>query len=65
MATNDPTSLAKVDLGQLTEAVTTSVRKALEEKAATENTAQVFRNPRIIVGLIIEPHAVQELTRPE
>ncbi|AIS45539.1 hypothetical protein DR61_1372 [Burkholderia pseudomallei] len=48
----------KVDLGQLTEAVTASVRKALEEHAVTENTAQVFRNPRIIIGIIMEPQAL-------
>jgi hypothetical protein len=50
----------KVDLGQLTEAVTASVRNALEERATTENTAQVFRNPRIIIGIIIEPQALAE-----
>lgn len=44
-----------VDLGRLTEAVTISVRNALEERAATAATPAVFRNPRIIVGIIIEP----------
>ena len=46
-----------VDLGQLTEAVTASVRKALEQRPATEATAQVFKNPRIIIGIIMEPQA--------
>jgi hypothetical protein len=49
-----------VDLGNLTQAVTTSVRNALEERAATQSTPQVFRNPRIIVGIIIEPPAQVE-----
>jgi hypothetical protein len=62
MATEDispqplPT-IPRVDLGDLTEAVTASVRNALEERPPTENTAQVFRNPRIIIGIIIEPPA--------
>jgi hypothetical protein len=49
-----------VSLGNLTEAVTTSVRNALEERAATPNTPQVFRNPRIIIGIIIEPPVLQQ-----
>jgi hypothetical protein len=49
-----------VSLGSLTEAVTTSVRNALEERAATPNTPQVFRNPRIIIGIIIEPPVLQQ-----
>ena len=47
----------KVDLGQLTAAVTASVRAALEERTPGPNTAPVFRNPRIIIGVIIEPPA--------
>jgi hypothetical protein len=50
----------KVDLGNLTEAVTASVRNALEERAATAGTPQVFRNPRIIIGIIIEPQALAQ-----
>jgi hypothetical protein len=50
----------KVDLGQLTETVTASVRKALEERAVTTSTPQVFRNPRIIIGIIMEPQALAE-----
>ena len=52
-----PLPPGKVDLGDLTEAVTASVRNALEERAATPTTPQVFRNPRIIIGIIIEPPA--------
>ena len=43
----------KVDLGQLTEAVTASVRSALEERPVTSNTPQVFRNPRVIIGILL------------
>jgi hypothetical protein len=50
----------KVDLGLLTEAVTSSVRNALEARAATSNTPQVFRNPRLVIGVIIEPQALTE-----
>jgi hypothetical protein len=49
-----------VDLGQLTEAVTASVRSALEDRPATANTPQVFRSPRIIIGVIIEPQALAQ-----
>lgn len=48
-----------VDLGRLTEVVTASVRNALEERAATAATPAVFRNPRIIIGIIIEPPALE------
>jgi hypothetical protein len=44
-----------VDLGNVTAAVTAAVRNALEDRAATPNTPPVFRNPRIIVGVIVEP----------
>ena len=46
---------AKVDLGELTEAVTVAVRNALESRPATDNTPPVFRNPHIIIGIIIDP----------
>ena len=36
---------AKVDLGELTQAVTEAVRNALEARPATANTPPVFRNP--------------------
>jgi hypothetical protein len=53
---NQPLASANnVDLGTLTEVVTTSVRRALEEHAATAATPELFRNPRVIVGIIIEP----------
>lgn len=50
----------KVDLGQLTEAVTASVRSALEQRKVTDTTPDVFRNPRIIIGIIMEPQALAE-----
>jgi hypothetical protein len=50
----------KVNLGDLTEAVTASVRNALEQRAATAATPQVFRNPRIIIGVIVEPQALNQ-----
>jgi|tagenome__1003787_1003787.scaffolds.fasta_scaffold20722774_1 hypothetical protein len=56
-----PLPPGRVDLGQLTEAVTSSVRNALEERAATANTPQVFRNPRIIIGIIMEPQLQEQL----
>jgi len=60
MAPADIPMPPKVDLGQLTEAVTASVRNALVERPVTPNTPPVFRNPRIIVGIIIEPPALGE-----
>jgi hypothetical protein len=53
----EPIPPGKIDLGTLTEAVTTSVRNALEQRAATTSTPQVFQKPRIIIGVIVEPHA--------
>jgi hypothetical protein len=50
----------KIDLADLTEAVTASVRRALEARAATPTTPASFRNPRIIIGLILEPALSQE-----
>ena len=50
-----PEPSASVDLGDLTDVVTKSVRRALEEHEITAATPAVFRNPRIIVGFIIEP----------
>ncbi|MBK8211441.1 MAG: hypothetical protein IPK78_17305 [Rhodospirillales bacterium] len=51
----------RVDLAQLTEAVTASVRRALEERPAGAQTPTVFRNPRIIVGFILEPQELPAL----
>jgi hypothetical protein len=45
----------RVDLGELTTAVTQAVRDALESRPATANTPLVFRNPHIIIGIIIDP----------
>jgi hypothetical protein len=58
----NPQPLPPVDLGRLTEVVTASVRRALEERVATPATAAVFKNPRIIVGVVIEPLALQQQT---
>lgn len=49
-----PLPRGSVDLGSLTEAVTAAVRNAMEQRAATPSTPQVFVSPRIIIGLIIE-----------
>jgi hypothetical protein len=49
-----------VDLGALTETITSSVRSALEERVTTAATPAVFRNPRIVIGIIIEPQALQQ-----
>ena len=54
MSDNQP---AKIDLGELTEAVTEAIRKALESRPVTENTPPVFRNPHIIIGVLIDPSA--------
>lgn len=45
----------RVDLGSLTEVVTASVRQALEDRKIVDTTPPVFRNPRILIGIIIEP----------
>jgi hypothetical protein len=50
----------RVDLAELTEAVTASIRRALEEREVGARTASVFRNPRIIVGIILEPQTLAE-----
>lgn len=44
----------KVDLSDLTEAVMAAVRRAIEERQAPGG-APAFHNPRIIVGIILEP----------
>jgi len=44
-----------IDLGELTEAVTRSVRRALEARPVVAATPGVFRNPRIIIGVIFDP----------
>ena len=44
-----------IDLGNLTAQVTVAVRNALEQRAATDSTPAVFKNPRIIIGYILEP----------
>lgn len=45
----------RIDLAELTETVTASVRRALEEREVSARTPRVFSNPRIIVGVILEP----------
>jgi hypothetical protein len=49
-----------VTLADLTRTVTESVRQALEEVPVSARTPPLFRNPRIIVGLIIEPPVLRE-----
>jgi hypothetical protein len=59
---NPPPLPPKVDLADLTEAVTAAVRRALEERAVTPGTPLAFLNSRIsigiTVGLILEPPAL-------
>jgi len=49
-----------IQLGTLTQEVTRAVQTALEQRVAGEATPAVFRNPRIIIGLILEPQLLQE-----
>jgi hypothetical protein len=51
----EPPGKPKIDLADLTEAVTSSVRRVLEEREISEKTPGVFRNPRIVIGVIFEP----------
>lgn len=46
-----PEQIKRIDIGDLTEAVTTAVQRSL----ATQKPDPLWRNPRIICGLIIEP----------
>jgi hypothetical protein len=43
----------RIDIGDLTEAVTVAVQRAIATHKLAANNP--FRNPRIICGLIIEP----------
>jgi len=45
-----PKQIQRIDIGDLTEAVTTAVQRALQAQKG-----DLFRNPRIIVGFILEP----------
>jgi hypothetical protein len=57
MPTREP---PRIDVGELAEAVIVSVRQALEEHEALDvRVPPVFRNPRIICGIILEPGAGQ------
>jgi hypothetical protein len=48
-----------IDVGELTEVVTTSVQRALQDRGGTEGF--FLRPPRIIVGIIIEPPFLNEV----
>jgi len=48
-------SRSEVNLADLTKTVTDSVRQVLEERPVSSRTPPLFKNPRIIIGLIIEP----------
>ena len=54
----NPQPLPPVQLGALTTEVTRAVQEALAQK--TTGGSELFRNPRLIIGLILEP---QFLTR--
>ena len=45
--------IKRIEIGELTEAVTTAVNRAL---ASTPEPIPWRRNPRIIIGLIYEPN---------
>lgn len=47
-----PEPPGRIDLGHLTETVTAAIQRAL----AQHKGAALIRNPRIIVGIIAEPH---------
>jgi len=55
MTTGEP---PRIDVGDLTNAVIASVRQALEQRqapVASGGSPPVFTNPRIIVGIVLEP----------
>ena len=54
----NPQPLPPVQLGTLTSEVTRAVQAALEQHKPGPGTPEVFRNPRIIIGLILEPQMV-------
>lgn len=55
MTTREP---PRIDVGDLADAVIVSVRRALEQREAPDvHVPPVFRNPRIILGIILEPGA--------
>ncbi len=58
MAANElnPQPLPPVQLGALTTEVTRAVQAALAHRPA--DGQEVFRNPRLIIGLILEPQAI-------
>ncbi len=60
MAANElnPQPLPPVQLGSLTAEVTRAVQAALEHRPAGTATPDVFRNPRLIIGLILEPQFI-------
>lgn len=52
--------LKRIDIGDLTEAVTLAVQRAIASRKAID-PINPFHNPRIICGLIIEPHGPYEI----
>jgi len=56
-----PEQIKRIDLGDLTEAVTTAVHRSL----AAQKTDPIWRNPRIICGLIFEPNFPRPVGGPQ
>lgn len=46
-----PEQIKRIDIGDLTEAVTTAVHRAVEAQKQS-----LWKNPRIVIGIWIEPH---------
>jgi hypothetical protein len=65
MTTGEP---SRIDVGDLTTVVIASVRQALERREAPVaggGDPPVFRNPRIIVGVVLEPGLGSEPPPPD
>ena len=51
-----PEQIKRIEIGDLTEAVTSAVNRALQAQKSDEPVPSPWRYPRIIIGLIYEPH---------
>ncbi len=52
-----PEQIKRIDIGDLTEAVTTAVHRALE----AQKTSRLWPNPRIIIGFVIDNPPLPEI----
>jgi hypothetical protein len=55
-----PEEIKRIDIGDLTEAVTTAVHRALE----AQKTSRLWTNPRIIIGFVIDNPPRPEIGQP-